>query len=103
MKAMYAVARREVIEKKFVFAVALAVSGMPILVPVLRGMTGGTGREVREFLAVFAGFSFAAAVSAGLGAGVLAGEIARGRGGFYFSRPLPSVSIWLGKLGGSIG
>jgi len=103
MKAIYAVARREVIEKKFIFAVALAVSVMPILVPVLRGMTGGSAREVREFLAVFAGLSFTAAVSAGLGAGVLAGEIARGHGGFFFSRPLSSVSIWLGKLGGSIG
>jgi len=103
MKAIYAVARREIIEKKFVFAAALAVSVMPLLIPVLRGMTGSSGRDLREFLAVFAAWSFAAAVSAGLGASVLAGEIARGRGGFYFSRPLSSASIWFGKLAGSIG
>jgi hypothetical protein len=103
MKAIYAVARREIIEKKFIFPAALAVSVMPLLIPVLRGMAGGSARDLREFLAVFAAWSFAAAVSAGLGASVLAGEIARGRGGFYFSRPLSSVSIWLGKLAGSIG
>jgi hypothetical protein len=103
MRAMYAVARREMIEKKFVFAAALAVSAIVPLIPVLRGMTGGSGRELRGFLAVFAAWSFAGAVAAGLGASVLATEVARGRAGFYFSRPLSSVSIWLGKLAGSVG
>ena len=103
MKAILAVARREVIEKRFVFATALAVSALVPLIPIVRGMTGGSAREVREFLAVFAGCAFAAAVAAGLGASVLAGEAPRGHAGFYFSRPLSSVSIWTGKLAASLG
>ncbi|HYK42288.1 MAG TPA: hypothetical protein VE007_07845 [Thermoanaerobaculia bacterium] len=103
MKKLLAVARREVIEKKFVFAAALAVSAIVPLLPVLRGMTGAGARDLRGFLAVFASWSFVAAVAAALGASALAGEIARGHGGFYFSRPLSSVSIWGGKLASSLG
>jgi hypothetical protein len=103
MKAILAVARRELIEKRFVFATALALSVMAPLIPLVRGMTGGSAREVREFLAVFAGCAFAAAVAAGLGASVLAADVARGHSGFYFSRPLSSFSIWFGKLAASLG
>jgi len=102
MKAMLAVARREILEKRFVFAVALVASTIPLLVPVLRGLSGQSSLEVRGFVAVFAAWSFTAALAAALGAGVLAGEVARGRAGFYFSRPISTVSIWAGKLAGSI-
>jgi hypothetical protein len=103
MKKLLAVARREVIEKWFVFAAALAVSAIVPLLPVLRGMTGSPARELRGYLVVFAAWSFIAAVAAALGASALAGEIARGHGGFYFSRPLSSASIWGGKLSSSLG
>jgi hypothetical protein len=102
MRAMMAVARREVIEKRFVFAAALAASAIPLLVPIVRGLTAGSGREVRGFVAVFVAWSFAAALAAAQGASVLAGEVATGRAAFFFSRPISTISIWAGKLAGAM-
>jgi ABC-type transport system involved in multi-copper enzyme maturation permease subunit len=98
MKTFLAVARREVIEKKFILWVALVAATQPFMVPIVRGLAGDRARDVRESTALILGLGMATAVAAGLGSSLFAGELAARRMGFYFSRPISSFTLWAGKL-----
>lgn len=102
MKALLAVARREVAEKKFVFAAAAVASGIPFVIPLVRGMSGIGARDVRDAVAVLLSASIAAAFALALGTTTLAADSASGRLGFYLSRPISTASLWAGKLAGAL-
>jgi len=102
MKTSVAVARREIVEKRFIFWVALGIAAQPFLVPIVRGLAGQTAREVRDITAIFAGLGMGAAIAAGLGSSIFAGELAARRMGFYFSKPISSLSLWAGKVAGAL-
>lgn len=99
MRGFLAVARREILEKRFVFAAAAAASLIPFAVPLVRGLHGQAATEARDWIAVILAATFAAGLSAGLGSTVVASDLAARRLSFYFSRPLSGFGIWAGKLG----
>ncbi|MGH9364766.1 MAG: hypothetical protein ACRD1B_05815 [Thermoanaerobaculia bacterium] len=101
MRGFLAVARREIAERRFVFAAAAAASLIPFAVPLVRGLDGQAAAEVRDWLALILAATFAAGLAAGLGATVLASDLASRRLGFHFSRPVSGLAIWAGKLGAS--
>lgn len=101
MRGLLAIARREIVERRFVFAAAAAASLISFAVPLVRGLDGQAAAEVRDWLAAILAATFAAGLAAGLGATVLASDLASRRLGFHFSRPVSSLAIWAGKLGAS--
>jgi hypothetical protein len=98
MKTFVAVARREIAEKKFILWAALATAVMPFVVPVLRGLGGDHARDVRDLTALILGVGLSAAIAAGVGSSIFAGELAGRKMGFYFGRPISTFVLWAGKL-----
>lgn len=102
MRAFAAVARREILEKRFVLAAALVAAVIPFAVPLVRGLGGETARETRNLTAVILAVGISTAVALGLGASVFAGELAAKRMGFFLSRPISIPALWGGKLAGAL-
>ena len=99
MRGFLAVARREILEKRFVFAAAAAASLVPFAAPLVRGLHGRAAVEVRDWIAIILAAVFGAGLAVALGTTVVSSELADRRLGFYFSRPLTGFAIWAGKLG----
>ena len=93
MKALVAIAGREVRLRWLILPVSLVVGFFPIVAPRLGFKAAGDPV-----------FSLVGCLSLGLvaalatGYSVIGGELAAGRLGFFFSRPVPWWSIWAGKL-----
>jgi ABC-type transport system involved in multi-copper enzyme maturation permease subunit len=102
MKAFAAVARREIVEKRFVLAAALVAAVIPFAVPIARGLSGETAREARDLTAALLAVGISLAAALGLGASVFAGEFAAKRMGFFLSRPISIGALWAGKLAGTL-
>jgi len=102
MNGVLIFARREIVEKKFVFLTALALAVVPFaasLLPMRRIMgTGGVIVGVATVLAV----AFTLGLAIALGSSMVSRELAERRLSFYFARPVSAVSIWLGKLGAAL-
>ncbi len=98
MRGLVAVARRELSERRVVFAGAAVLGVLPFLAPLLRSMRHYGPSEVRLLTATFLALCFASALSLILGASVIGRDLSERRIGFYFSRPLPSGAIWGGKF-----
>src|SRR5678815_2403005 len=98
MRGLLALMQREISERRRVLLAAALGATIPFLVPVARGLHGTDAREARETTAVFLALGFAAVLSLALGWSVLSRDLADGRISFYFSRPLPGVAIWAGKI-----
>lgn len=99
MRTLVAVARREIVDKKFVIWAALVAAVVPFAVPALLQLRGGRAQDVRDATAIILGLSISGAVAAGMGSSIFAGELLARRMSFFFSRPISSASIWAGKLG----
>lgn len=100
MNATFAIARRELAEKKFVFIAAVAFAVLPLIMTAIPGLHFGKTGLLLASAVDAAGF--AAALSVVLGAGFIGRDIADGRMSFYFSRPLGTGAIWFGKLGAAL-
>lgn len=101
MTGLLAVARREVIEKRFVFAAAAAAALVPFAAPIAR-LHGVPAREATDLLALILAATFAAVLAVVLGFSTLSKDQADRRIGFFFSRPLSGLDIWAGKLLGAL-
>ena len=100
MRGFVAVARREIVERRSVFAAAAVLALLPFLAPLLPVWRRYGAPEVRLYTAAFFAVAFAAALSLMLGASTIGRDLSEGRLGFYFSRPIGSGAIWAGKLVG---
>jgi len=95
MSAVLTVARREIAERKTIFLAAAVASLIPLVVPLLNPQAGAAGRQGT---ALFLSFAFAWGTSLLLGSTVLGRDLTERRLGFYFSRPLPPLALWAGKV-----
>ena len=73
MNIFLAVARREVLEKRFVFAASAVAAVVPLAVPVVRGLSGQAAKDTRELVALVLALGMSGAVSIALGASTFAG------------------------------
>jgi hypothetical protein len=100
MRGFFAVARREMAERRSVFAAAAVLSILPFLAPLFPLWRRFGAQEARLYAAAFFAVAFAAAISLLLGASAIGRDLSEQRLGFYFARPIGSGAIWAGKLAG---
>jgi hypothetical protein len=101
MNGVLVVAAREIAERKRIFAAAAVASLLPFLTRLLPDVARGSAAEVRGFSALLLLAAFGIGTAAVLGSAVLARDLSERRAGFFFSRPLPALSIWGGKMLGA--
>ncbi len=98
MRGFVAIATREIIDHRAVLAAAGFAALIQIPVPFLPGMAWSSASDVRGAMAWFMGLGLAWIFAVFLGASMVGGDLAQGRLGFYFSRPVSGSAIWFGKL-----
>ena len=97
MNHVFAIARRELAEKRFVFIAAAAMALVAALVPLLPGLHTDRAEAAAITSAILA-TNLALGLAAMLGATLVGRDIAAGRMSFYFARPVGGAAIWFGKL-----
>jgi len=98
MRAFAAVFTRELFERRFVFLVAFLAGFVPLIGSGLYGWSTPDAAEGRVLVALVGATALSAAFALLLGAAVIVGDTREKRISFYFSRPIPSASLWAGKL-----
>jgi hypothetical protein len=101
MRGFVAVARREIAERRSVFAAAAVLGLLPFLASLVPVWRRDGAPEARLYTAAFFAVAFAAALSLMLGASTIGRDLSERRLGFYFTRPISSGAIWAGKLAGA--
>jgi hypothetical protein len=93
MRSLLAVAAREVGERRMLLALALVAAVLPLSYPLL-----GVHRANWRLLAV--GLAICLTLGAALltGASVIGRDLSERRLGFFFTRPLTSITLWAGKM-----
>lgn len=103
LKMMYAVARREVIERRSAFGLALVLGIITTIGPIALVFfgNGATQSNWRELCSVI-NFLLALLLSLGIaffsGVSLFGRDLSEKRIGFYFSRPIPALTLWIGKI-----
>ncbi len=98
MRSTLVIARRELAERQFVFLAAASLAALSIIIPFVPLIHLGSRSDGRVILStIFAG-TFGAIFSAMLGSTIVGRELSEGRLSFYFSKPVPAPSVWLGKV-----
>lgn len=98
MRSFAIVFRREFVERRNVVFTAAAASLIPILMPLLPSVPITSRGELRVVLAFALAATFAASVALASGVSLFSRDLADGRAGFLFSRPLGEAAIWGGKI-----
>lgn len=98
MSGLLAVAGRELIEKRNVFAAAAVAAVLPLAAPLLPSVSRMPAAEVREIAAAVVALAFALGLATVLGATMIGRDLSERRFGFYLARPLSATAIWGGKL-----
>ncbi len=101
MKA-WVVARQELRERRMLWLVALVAGLTAFGAPWLRGLRGVALVDGRMSTVLGLGLGLEVVVALMLGAGLLAGDVAEGRLGFYLARPLSPGALFGGKLLGAV-
>jgi hypothetical protein len=101
MRALAVVLRHEIAERRLLFLGGGLLGLVPFLAVLVPGLAAGAVPDMRDTLALFLALAVSGLAALLLGATVIAGDLAEGRLGFFFSRPLPGWVIWAGKLGGA--
>jgi ABC-type transport system involved in multi-copper enzyme maturation permease subunit len=98
MKNTLAIARRELLEKRFVFITALAFTLLTLIVPFMPGVHASERRNALVVASLIFSTGFSVGLAAILGANIIGRELSDGRLSFYFAKPVSPASIWFGKL-----
>ena len=98
MTHVFAIARREIEERAFLFVEAIAIA---LISPVVLAIPYGSFSD-RKSAVVMLGFILSIAFTWGLalilGATLVGRELSEGRLSFYFTRPVSGAAVWFGKL-----
>ena len=98
MKGTLHVAARTIVERRNVFVAAAVAALLPFLYSILPWVGAENAEELRtaSALVIAAGLSLAVALL--YGATCLARDLREQRLSFFFSRPLPALSLWAGRV-----
>jgi hypothetical protein len=102
IRGFAAVLGRELFERRLLLLMAILLGLVPFLLPLLPGQAPQHADELRGGTALGLALALSLALSVLLGASVIAGDLAHGRLGFYFARPLRGGTIWAGKLAAAL-
>lgn len=97
MNGFVAILGREVFERRLLLLAAVVLGFIPLAAPLLPGVAHQDPGDVRAGTAFLFSLLFTGALALGLGGTVIARDLAEGRLGFYFSRPLSGGAVWAGK------
>jgi len=97
MKALVAIAGRELRRRWMILPAALVVGFFPLVAPRLGWKAAGD-----PVVGLFGCLALGLVAALATGHSVIGGELSAGRLGFFFSRPVPWWSIWAGKLSASV-
>ncbi len=102
LKSLFAVALREVKSRVTLFGAALVIGFLPLLTPVFSKFGLEIGSNDVGIITFAIMICTAFAFSSLLGEGILGREIANRQISFYFSRPISSLTLYLGKILGAL-
>jgi ABC-type transport system involved in multi-copper enzyme maturation permease subunit len=102
MKATMAVMAREIGVRRELFLLAGAGAVIAGIVPFLPGVEAADDVLLRTVASIVTALSLGWLLAVVLGATLIGGELADGRAGFFFARPLSSRAIWFGKVAAAI-
>jgi hypothetical protein len=104
MKGFVAVLEREIFERRLLAVVALILGLVPLVLPLVPGLLPGgfSSEDLRSGLAIGLAMLLTAVLAFGLGATIIAGDLAERRLGFYFARPLSGMAVWAGKTAAAL-
>jgi len=102
MTGMLTLATREVMERRTVLIAALAAGLMPFASPLFPGVTAARVADARDVMALVVAAVLGISVALLVGASVVGRDLAEGRLGFDFARPLGGLAICGGKFLGAI-
>ncbi len=97
MNHVFAIARREVAEKRIAFLAAAAIATAPFIA-ALTVHDARTREDLFSILGTCMSAAFAVGLAAILGATIVGKEITERRISFYYSKPVSGAAIWFGKL-----
>ena len=97
-----AILRREINTRRDLLWLALAVAVIVLLLPFLPGLEGQTRADVWETASTLLCLCVGCLLAIGLGATTFGTDLAEGRLGFFFARPISGASVWLGRITGSL-
>jgi hypothetical protein len=102
MRTALVVARRELWEQRAYLVAAAVAALLPLLAPLLPGISHYTVSDVRMFAAGIIACTLTVLTAITLGVTVLGRDLADGRIGFYLSRPITGSALWLGKMSAAL-
>lgn len=101
MKSLWTVALREIQERRMLWAAAFAAGLLPLAAPWIPAFERHDPAELRGVAAGALLLVLTLLLAPVLGSSMLGRELAEGRLGFYFRRPLRGWVLWLGKVVGA--
>ena len=96
------IARRELAEKRFVFATAALLSLFPFAFVALVPVTMSGGRSFLVSMSAMTAVGFTLGLATILGVSTIGRDLADNRLSFYFAKPITAPAIWFGKLAAAI-
>ncbi len=102
MNATMAVMVREVAARRELFVLAAAVAVIAAIVPYLPGVEDADSVDLRTVASLTAALALGWLMAVILGAQIIGRDLADGRLGFFFARPLGALAIWAGKAAAAI-
>ena len=102
MKALLAVAYREIQEKRFIFVAAAVASLLPFAVPVARGLHGTAAQDARDLLVSSLAIFLMIGLGVACGVSIWSSQVADRRVGFYFASARVVCTLG-GKTHGRLG
>ncbi len=98
MTGTLAILNRELVARRDLLLVAVAAAGIALLMPLLPGLEGYGADDVREVSSSVLALVIGWGMAIGFGASIFGSELSQGRLGFFFARPVPGFSVWLGRF-----
>ncbi len=102
MKAMLALMRQEIVERRLFAAAGLLLGLLPLGMPLLPNVSRQPAADLRGGSALILAALLSGLLALTLGATVVGRDLGERRLGFFFARPLPGWAVWGGKMAAAL-